>query len=49
VRLFKTHCVDTAGKLLANYVVVCMTACYGKNFAPKGYGYGIGAGTLQMS
>lgn len=24
-------------------------ACYGKNFGPKGFGYGIGAGTLQMS
>lgn len=24
-------------------------SCYGKNFAPKGYGYGIGAGTLHMS
>jgi cysteine/glycine-rich protein len=24
-------------------------ACYGRNFAPKGYGYGIGAGTLHMS
>jgi len=24
-------------------------ACYGKNFGPKGFGYGIGAGTLQMT
>lgn len=24
-------------------------SCYGKNFGPKGYGYGQGAGTLQMS
>jgi len=23
--------------------------CYGRNFGPKGYGYGQGAGTLQMS
>ena len=25
------------------------SACYGKNFGPKGFGYGIGAGTLQMT
>jgi len=25
------------------------TACYGRNFGPKGFGYGIGAGTLQMA
>jgi len=24
-------------------------ACYGRNFGPKGFGYGIGAGTLQMT
>jgi len=24
-------------------------ACYGRNFGPKGFGYGIGAGTLQMA
>lgn len=24
-------------------------SCYGRNFGPKGYGYGQGAGTLQMS
>ena len=24
-------------------------ACYGKCFGPKGFGYGIGAGTLQMT
>jgi len=24
-------------------------SCYGKNFGPKGIGFGIGAGTLQMS
>jgi cysteine/glycine-rich protein len=24
-------------------------ACYGRNFGPKGFGYGIGAGTMQMS
>lgn len=24
-------------------------ACYGKNFGPKGFGYGLGAGTLQMT
>ncbi|TRY73052.1 hypothetical protein TCAL_03371 [Tigriopus californicus] len=24
-------------------------ACYGRNFGPKGFGYGIGGGTLQMT
>ena len=24
-------------------------ACYGKNFGPKGFGFGIGAGCLQMT
>ena len=24
-------------------------ACYGKSFGPKGFGYGIGAGALQMT
>merc|ERR1712079_228601 len=24
-------------------------ACYGRNFGPKGFGFGIGAGTLQMT
>lgn len=28
--------------------IYCKT-CYGKNFGPKGYGYGVGSGTLQMS
>uniref|UniRef100_A0A915IQR0 LIM zinc-binding domain-containing protein n=1 Tax=Romanomermis culicivorax TaxID=13658 RepID=A0A915IQR0_ROMCU len=27
--------------------IFCKT-CYGRKFGPKGYGYGIGAGTLQM-
>jgi len=36
-------------KLLAELCCCVLTACYGKNFAPKGYGHGIGAGTLQMS
>ena len=29
-------------------VSVYVTGCYGKNFAPKGYGYGVGAGALHM-
>lgn len=28
--------------------IYCKT-CYGKYFGPKGYGYGVGSGTLQMS
>lgn len=28
--------------------IYCKT-CYGKHFGPKGYGYGVGSGTLQMS
>uniref|UniRef100_A0A7S3YDB8 LIM zinc-binding domain-containing protein n=1 Tax=Lotharella globosa TaxID=91324 RepID=A0A7S3YDB8_9EUKA len=40
--LSSTNVCDAKGE-------VWCRACYGKNFGPKGYGYGGGAGILQMS
>uniref|UniRef100_A0A914UJR1 LIM zinc-binding domain-containing protein n=1 Tax=Plectus sambesii TaxID=2011161 RepID=A0A914UJR1_9BILA len=40
-RLESTTLCEREGELY------CKT-CYGRNFGPKGYGYGVGAGTLQM-
>ena len=28
-------------------IIIYLTACYGKRFGPKGYGYGQGGGALQ--
>lgn len=40
--VFKNHFIFiVAGE------IYCKT-CYGKEFGPKGYGYGAGAGTLSM-
>ncbi|ELT89712.1 hypothetical protein CAPTEDRAFT_18509 [Capitella teleta] len=35
------------GALSENMGKIYCKTCYGKNFGPKGYGYGVGGGTLQ--
>ena len=37
-----TNAADHEGELYCK-------ACHGKNFGTKGFGYGLGAGTLQMN
>jgi len=40
--------IDSSNMCERDSEIYCR-ACYGKNFGPKGFGYGIGAGTLQMT
>ena len=35
--------------LLFQRFLISFSACYGRNFGPRGYGYGTGAGILQTT
>jgi cysteine/glycine-rich protein len=45
--LFLTEQVDSTNFSDRNGEIYCKI-CYGREFGPKGYGYGQGAGTLSM-
>jgi len=50
--LMRLRMIDYSGLFVVcdiNVELTIFTACYGRKFGPKGFGYGIGAGVLQMS
>ena len=35
--------------IISSTIIDILLACHGKLFGPKGFGFGIGGGTLQMT